>query len=181
VNDRIHTGEPPVKPSRRIAQKRRGIQTVYAGINFRSRHEATWAAFFDGLGLKWDFEPEDLDGYIPDFRINFKLHPLLVEIKPNDKNIDLDKSKIDCSGWDGDVAILISGADRFVGWFREDNTWDRAVLAACLVCTKPTIVHEGGRWACRSCAASNRSIWWAFNARPAWADAKNKAQWRPKK
>jgi len=178
-----HTVDEPriVKPKLAAPKKRRAIETVYAGINFRSRHEATWAAFFDNLGIKWDFEPEDLDYYIPDFRLKFEHKPLLIEIKPNYKNIALDKSKVDVSGWDGDFAILIDATDRFVGMFREDNNWDRAVLAACLVCTKPTIVHESGRWACRNCAASNRSMWWAFNARPAWSDAKNTVQWKPKK
>lgn len=45
------------------------IPTMYAGIQFRSRLEATWAAMFDNLGIRWEYEPVDLDGYIPDFVI----------------------------------------------------------------------------------------------------------------
>jgi hypothetical protein len=33
-----------------------GIPTVYAGIEFRSRLEARWAAFFDRIQLRWTYE-----------------------------------------------------------------------------------------------------------------------------
>lgn len=178
MNDRIDTSGPPVNPERK--RRRRGHETEYGGIKFRSRHEATWAAFFDEIKLQWDYEPEELDGYIPDFRLKFALRPLLIEIKPNYEEVPEAQSKIVCSGWDGDIAILIDGTDKFVGMFREE-IWDRAVLAWCLVCTKPTIAHESGRWECRHCGAGNRSIWWAYDAHDAWRAAKNKVQWRPKK
>lgn len=45
----------------------KSIPTTYKGVNFRSRLEATWAAMFDLLELKWSYEPIDLDGWIPDF------------------------------------------------------------------------------------------------------------------
>ncbi len=57
------------------------IPTKLVGIQFRSRLEAKWAAFFDLLGWPWEYEPIDLDGYIPDFVLMFKT-PMLVEIKP---------------------------------------------------------------------------------------------------
>lgn len=47
------------------------IPTPYRGHVMRSRLEARWAAFFDVLGLPWDYEPQgyELDGlrYLPDF------------------------------------------------------------------------------------------------------------------
>lgn len=57
---------------------------------FRSRLEARWAAFFDLAGWKWEYEPIDLNGWTPDFRITFPCshsecsgnHTLLVEVKP---------------------------------------------------------------------------------------------------
>jgi hypothetical protein len=59
------------------------IPTMYAGVQFRSRLEARWAAFFDLLGWKWDYEPIDLAGYIPDFLVRRPLGELfLVEVKP---------------------------------------------------------------------------------------------------
>ena len=158
-----------------------GIPTVYRCTRFRSRHEATWAAFFDELGWKWDYEPCDLAGYIPDFDLKFSARPLLIEIKPTPEDIDLAKSKIECSGWEGDAAILITGDTAHVGEiFEAGGGWDRCVLTYCLACQKPTLVSEGGRWACRNCrAGTNRDLWWAYRAFEQWAKAKNQAQWRP--
>lgn len=60
---------------------RPGIATTYRGIRFRSRLEAKWALFFDLVEWRWEYEPFDANGYIPDFVL---LHddPVLVEIKP---------------------------------------------------------------------------------------------------
>lgn len=58
-----------------------GIPTHYNGINFRSRLEAKWARMFDLLCWKWEYEPFDLNGYIPDFLIQAET-PILVEVKP---------------------------------------------------------------------------------------------------
>ena len=65
----------------------KAIPTVYKGVQMRSRLEATWAAFWDALGWQWDYEPVDLDGWIPDFRVNIgrgvrEPISLLVEVKP---------------------------------------------------------------------------------------------------
>lgn len=60
------------------------IPTTYAGVNFRSRLEARWAAFFDLAGIKWDYEPFDLDGWAPDFLLRTDRDDILVEVKPVD-------------------------------------------------------------------------------------------------
>jgi hypothetical protein len=58
------------------------IPTIYRGAQFRSRLEARWAAFFDLAGWRWDYEPCDFDGWIPDF-VLFGAHgPIYVEVKP---------------------------------------------------------------------------------------------------
>ncbi|RUM99013.1 hypothetical protein EET67_05070 [Pseudaminobacter arsenicus] len=62
----------------------KAIPTTYAGVNFRSRLEARWAAFFDLCGWKWDYEPFDLEGWAPDFRLRTKVGPVLCEVKPAD-------------------------------------------------------------------------------------------------
>lgn len=54
-------------------------ETKYAGCLFRSRLEATWAAFFDLCGMTWVYEPFDIPGWSPDFLLGGKL---LVEVKP---------------------------------------------------------------------------------------------------
>lgn len=65
-------------------------QTTYSGTNFRSRLEARWAAFFDLIEWKWQYEPLDVLGWTPNFFVEFPcghsecppIHTLLVEIKP---------------------------------------------------------------------------------------------------
>jgi len=64
--------------------------TMYNGVQYRSRLEARWAAFFDLAGWKHEYEPIDLPGWSPDFRVTFECghseckptHTLLVEVKP---------------------------------------------------------------------------------------------------
>ena len=58
-----------------------GIPTTYAGIRFRSRLEAKWAAFFDLVGWPWEYEPFDCDGWIPDFLLKGRC-PVLIDVKP---------------------------------------------------------------------------------------------------
>jgi hypothetical protein len=52
--------------------------TPYAGVAFRSRLEAKWAAFFDLVKWAWEYEPIDLKGWSPDFRVG----TTLIEVKP---------------------------------------------------------------------------------------------------
>jgi hypothetical protein len=71
----------------------RAKETQYKGYRFRSRTEAKWAVFFDGLGIVWDYEPEgfvldDGSSYLPDFWLPIQSHVIpksraghLVEIK----------------------------------------------------------------------------------------------------
>lgn len=60
---------------------RSGIPTEYAGVQFRSRLEAKWAAFFDLVGWSWTYEPFDAPGYIPDFLIAGD-RSFLIEVGP---------------------------------------------------------------------------------------------------
>jgi hypothetical protein len=39
----------------------KAIETIYKGYRFRSRLEARWAVFFDGLGIQWEYEPEGFE------------------------------------------------------------------------------------------------------------------------
>lgn len=57
--------------------------TTYNGVNFRSRLEASWAAFFDLCGWRWEYEPVDLKGWVPDFYLySTDGKPTPVEVKP---------------------------------------------------------------------------------------------------
>ena len=63
----------------------KGIPTIgVRGIQFRSRIEAQWAYIFEKLEWNWEYEPIDLEGYIPDFIIKFD----------NDKEITMENIKI---------------------------------------------------------------------------------------
>jgi hypothetical protein len=65
--------------------------TLYNGVLFRSRLEAHWACFFDQVNWKWDYEPMDLSGWTPTFRVEFpcghsecpESHVILVEVQPH--------------------------------------------------------------------------------------------------
>ena len=67
------------------------IPTTYNGINFRSRLEAKWACFFDNIGWRYEYEPIDLNGYIPDFLIKGSHSQFFVEVKPATSLVDLKK------------------------------------------------------------------------------------------
>lgn len=53
--------------------------TEYRGIMFRSKLEATWARFFDVIGVDWEYEPAQLPGWVPDFLV---AGWWLAEVKP---------------------------------------------------------------------------------------------------
>lgn len=90
------------------------IPTKYNGVQFRSRLEARWAAFFDLAKLKWEYEPIDLAGYIPDFLVTPECDstPTLFEVKP-------------LVAW----PCPILGCDCGKGNARDKETMDSAILA----------------------------------------------------
>jgi len=55
------------------------VPTRYAGVMFRSMLEAKWAAFFDILGIDWQYEPCTIAGWMPDFLV---AGWWLAEVKP---------------------------------------------------------------------------------------------------
>lgn len=72
--------------------------TRYAGVQFRSRLEARWAAFFDLSGWKWDYEPIELRGWAPDFCISTPFTPVFAEVKPADMG-HAEKVKVFKKAW----------------------------------------------------------------------------------
>lgn len=71
--------------------------TSYGGVNFRSRLEATWAAFFDLADIPWSYEPLDLNGWVPDFvlygQIAVEVKPVLSMAELPDFQSDIDRIK----------------------------------------------------------------------------------------
>jgi hypothetical protein len=117
----------------------RAIPTVYAGVEFRSRLEARWAATFTELGWGWDYEPIDFRGWTPDFLVEAgSLGRRYAEVKPAHTFDELARlaKKIETSSFRG-VALALG-----VGPFDDGKTigalvhcdngpgrWERATLA----------------------------------------------------
>ena len=70
----------------------KAIPTTYSNARFRSRLEAKWAAFFDLCGWRWEYEPLDLDGWVPDFGMVGHNGLILVEVKPIEWTEDWQKN-----------------------------------------------------------------------------------------
>ena len=157
-----------------------GIQ----GIRFRSRIEAQWAEMFTKLGWEWEYEPIDLNGYIPDFIIKFPYKHLLVEVKGDTdiKNIEKYADKIIKSGWNGEFLLVCSvlnddvhshsiylgllGATQYTHmsscWIDEPEPCyptikdrDYAYLTICDDCKKYTIYNDNYGWFCRNCGSGD--------------------------
>lgn len=179
------------------------IPTMYAGVQFRSRLEAKWAAFFDRLSWPWEYEPIDLNGYIPDFILTFAAGPLLVEVKPSLVLDDLHHhtAKIDTSGWSEHA--LVVGARIFPGEDVEGvvfgparaglyktvqgrsgarfypGIWNPITTGSCSTCHHSLVSGETGR--CLSCGQWDTVSY--FGDEPAllkaFTDAGNATQWKP--
>ena len=144
------------------------IPTTYAGVRFRSRLEARWAAFFDLCRWRWSYETFDLPGWIPDFLAG----PVLVEVKPATDADALEEAKprINASGCT--YTVWLVGIDPDALLVRAANgDWGQPW-------------GDDLRWA--------GFLWWreqvgiddevdarlANEARALWREAGNRVQWR---
>lgn len=163
------------------------IPTLYNGIRFRSRLEARYAAFFDELGWPWNYEPFDLDGYIPDYIIDFEVGPVLFEVKGFDEEIEAACLKIEFSGWQKEAVIAAGDVKHSaIGQILEPHpqvfVWSTAELFYCISCGSPSLRAAEGSWRCRACGAGKRGgneHVGELDPTEAWARAGNRVQWRP--
>ena len=94
------------------------LPTEYGEIQFRSRLEAWWAAFFDLLGWRWEYETSTYFGeWMPDFTLLFhdeqrNERRVYVEAKPRKRFLDA-VGKIEKSGCEDPVLILADGPEGF--------------------------------------------------------------------
>lgn len=175
-----------------------GIPTAYNGINFRSRLEARWAAFFDLLNWRWVYEPLDGDAYIPDFLL-LGNWPIMVEVKPA---ASLDELRTHTAKverglgevWNND--ILIVGLTPFLanswsfGWpslgllgeaTSNGWTWDEGEWHTCAKCFAPSFHHACMSYGSRICGHNDGDRYLApphdalLDSR--WSMACNAAQW----
>ncbi len=181
-----------------------GIPTLYNSSRFRSRLEAKWACFFDILGWRWDYEPFDLDGYIPDFlMIGFKTK-LIVEVKPATSKEEMQPAikTLQGSGWDGDAMVVGASpmvlGDEYIGLITQRREQDEQLLFdhACLGDGMPNkggpkeereLCGDGnclftlsGGWTCYRCGVYCK---WNSqdNVEARWREAGNIVQWNAKK
>lgn len=181
-----------------------GIPTTYNGIRYRSRLEAQWAAFFDKVYWRFEYEPEDLPGWIPDFALLHKRGPTYVEVKPLYSS-DLDSraayiQRLAAVEVPQNREILLLGCDPFsesrymhrnagaqLGWFaREggDSAASEAVIFASPLQGIDFASYEGN-WTGRFSGVHNKYFGLAspveidFPERCStfWAEAKNEVQW----
>ena len=198
---RIRTAEPtPPAITKSRRQPIKAIPTEYKGIRFRSRLEARWARMFDLMNWQWDYEPLDMEGYIPDFVVRFEYAPMLAEIKPAMTIQELAPltDKIDRSGWTREVMLL--GATVFMhgkctmpcpGIIRVGDVgdsksygWTDCIMHHCDACGYNSI-HGTRSVYCRNCGVeSNAENEWKhahFNDEDItemWNRAGNAVQWR---
>lgn len=121
------------------------IPTRYMGVQFRSRLEARWAAFFDLLGWPWDYEPIDLNGYIPDFIVKPPLdRDTLFEVKPITRWPCPVRGCIGCDERERDSREVYDGAVDVVrrsGW-----SGPALLVGASFVHEAPTRLSHHGAW-----------------------------------
>jgi hypothetical protein len=180
------------------------IETKYAGVQFRSRLEAKWAAFFDLAGWEWEYEPFDLDGYIPDFLLT--LHrQTLVEVKPMQWNDSVDDAVMSAEvrtkmilsqSWAGEFLLVgsrIPSGERFhrLGLIMSNETvedasdwspWHHALGFKCADCGLHSFLDESQSWHCRVCGAHDGPAHLEeWDADSMFKEAASKVQWRPKR
>ena len=79
----------------------KAIETIYNGYRFRSRLEARWAVFLDGMGIRYEYEREGYDlkehgWYLPDFWLpDFKMYMEIKPAKENDYDNTADYKKLE--------------------------------------------------------------------------------------
>ena len=167
------------------------IPTTYHGRLFRSRLEARWAAFFELVGWHYEYEPFDLNGWIPDF-VLFGYEEILVEVKPYSKLEQFDTEKIEnaIAGTEKEsLEVLLLGMsiwldDKYlprVGWLLEHD-WSHEWASA--------LFHElGGLGFCHGTGSYKNRITGKYDGDHGmgadsehilslWNQAGNEVQWK---
>lgn len=147
----------------------------YAWTEFRSTLEADWAATLDGLGIRWEYEPETItlpsgQVYVPDFRL-----PDIgtwIEVKgdgvPRIEKAEEFARTLACTcppppapctcQWEGGWIVLIGraayrpvgGGLRFGGMMWSSPTGS-AFLTSCRMCGRNFWIQPRHSWRCRHC------------------------------
>jgi len=185
----------------------KGIPTVYKERNMRSRLEARWAAMFDLLSWDWEYEPFDLEGWIPDFVIYGAKEEIIVEVKPYSRldQYDIEKIKKGIRGTEKEGTDILLVGSRLIAqdiWnppcpsigFLGDGSWCEEYDFEPAVWLRSTMdnsdekigfFHPTGRYADRITGAYSgdhhigRVEEWEICSY--WAEAGNVTQWKKDK
>ncbi len=180
------------------------IPTLYKGRQYRSRLEARWAAFFDLLEWRHEYEPFDLDGWIPDFLIHGKYDPVLVEVKPftSLEQFDIDKTTNALRNthyWGTEVLLLgiapTLGSESWkswenyqtvsLGWLGEFSSTEYCADTYCFnlapLTNSPGFFHEYQSYTDRMSGRRHKeySLMKKDDSDPLWAQAANAVMWKP--
>jgi hypothetical protein len=177
------------------------IPTVYQGRQYRSRLEAKWAAFFDEIGWRYEYEPFDLGEWSPDFmlRSNDALREILVEVKPITQIDETVCARMERAAnehsWRGDLMLLGTTPNvgelvqpwngPAIGWLAEfddyegQNSWYWAHAGTGLYKGKIDFSHEYGAYYGRitHCGYKQAEELPFSQIEAAWSRASNTVQW----
>ena len=170
------------------------IPTTYRGIRMRSRLEAKWACVFDQLSWQWEYEPIDMDGWIPDFVIH--ADPLiLVDVKPIWAFDQKTGDKLLKAANPEEYELVILGAGPFseeydnccIGWLMDDwsDGWELAVPMYPTIKPKVYGLAAGTAGWYKDRITGNYDGDHDYNPmtltdwQEIWAEATNSSQWRP--
>ncbi len=177
----------------------KGIPTDHKFRRYRSRLEARWAYLLDLLDWKYEYEPYDLNGWIPDFSI-YGANELLVEVKPNSQLVEFETKKLitAMTGTEKEgKEILLLGSTIFergevfsgpaIGWLGEyyADADDKYWFAHAILNHKKAwgIFHEYGSYADRITGehdGDRHIVQPSFSEiLELWNEAGNRVQWKP--
>jgi hypothetical protein len=173
------------------------IPTLYRGRMYRSRLEARWAAFFDRLGWKHEYEPFDLGRWSPDFAITDPFDAL-IEVKPlTEPDYDLFERVASAPGKSARfvtrVAPVVGNRLAIFGWWT--HSYCEAIIVWALDVERPRVIADifsttnpPTTWVTCTQGSGNFDgddpdppiFSYADYTMGLWADACNAVQWEPR-
>lgn len=187
--------------------RRSGIETSVDGLLVRSRLEARWLRFLTLLEWPIEYEPIDLNGYIPDFVIMGR-RSLLVEVKPAftyAECVDLALLKSVGATRSCGRELLVVGASPFLeGDLQSEDRWEHSIAGVifqrcdspdgyslspdparfvrCIVCDSIGVMQMAGSWDCYPCGHHGKHYLRGVDKddlQPLWTTARNSTRWKP--
>jgi hypothetical protein len=170
----------------------RGIPTRYGSRTYRSRLEARWAAFFADIYWRAEYEPFDLDGWIPDFALSGAGGKvILAEVKPifaRDEDVCRKISRAAADQYE----LLLLGIGPFdstywdgpaLGWLYERHGgWDEAIIGLSDKTGRYDFFHASGSYGYQLSGEGDGTHHIKQASPPAvrqlWAAAGDAVQWR---